>query len=232
MLSPITIEKENVALVKTTHIVVPASTGIKIEALSVDSETRAAVECFIQRGYLNTYQANINITTPYLIALEKCALKSALGVRSGKQTLFTEQYLALPIEQELSMRGFHTKRSEIAEIAHLYSNAKVFTVPLMLVTALALQFKGFSSMVFTGTEHVINLIKRTGIKVEQIANADASMLSSSDDNWGTYYDTQPVVACIALQDVIDVIQSTPKLFKMFEELTSQVADVVSQLEAL
>jgi hypothetical protein len=230
MLSPQMIE--NIELSRQVLADPATSKTITVEALGKYCDKRATVERFIQGGYLQAYQAHISVTTPYLIALEKGALKSALGVRSAKQRLFTEQYLDSSIEQTLSAMGVGVKRNQIAEIAHLYSNAKVFTVPLMLVTAVALKYKGFSTMVFTGTENVINLISKTGIQVHELASANLDRLKHTSDNWGSYYDTKPMVACIALQDVLKVIQANPKFFAMFEELSAQVAGVVAQMEAL
>ncbi len=232
MLLPIIPRNESLALVKSEPVSIASAKILQIEALSKDSQKRPAAENFIQKGYAKTYNAKIHVTTPYLIALEKGALKSALGIRSAKQPLFTEQYLDNSIEQTLSQYGHFLNRTQIAEIAHLYSNAKVFTVPLMLVTAIALKYKGFSAMVFTGTEHVLNLITKTGIDVHKLANASADKLKNGSDNWGTYYETQPEVAFIELNNVLSVIQSTPAFYTMFEELSSQVADVVSNLEDL
>jgi hypothetical protein len=84
-------------------------------------------------------------------------------------------------------------------------------------------------MAFTGTQHIIRLIEKTGIKVRKLAKANPSLLSTSNNNWGRYYDSDPVVAYIQLSDVLEVIEATPKLAYMFSELMPQVANVVLQL---
>lgn len=232
MLALTTKEKETFAHRHARHVDQFSRPDLKINVLSAKSAKRFDTESFIKNGYAKTYQAQINVTTPYLIALEKGALKAALGIRSAKTELFIEQYLDKPIQQVLANRSLPAMRREIAEIAHLYSNAKVFTVPLMLVTAVALHFKSFTTMVFTGTEHVINLIKKTGIHVETLTVADKTRLINSKDKWGTYYDANPVVACISLSDVLTSIRSTPSLLNMFKELNSQVVNVLTQTDAL
>lgn len=232
MLLPIIPRNENLTVPSSAYLHSASARFLQIHALGKSSQKRAAAEQFIRNGYAKAYNAEINVTTPYLIALEKGSLRSALGVRSANQPLFTEQYLDKSIEKTLSLHGYFVERNQIAEIAHLYSNAKTFTVPLMLVTAIALKYKGFSAMVFTGTDHVLKLITKTGIEVHRLANASEDKLVDKHDNWGTYYNTQPAVAFINLNNVLKVIQSTPKFYKMFEELSSQVADVVLHLEYL
>ena len=202
---------------------------VQIQASYFDSETRYGVENFIKVGFQKCYQADIEVTTPYLLSLKKGNLKSALGVRSAQNNLFIEQYLDAPIEDILARHGQIQTRSQISEIAHLYSNSRAFTLPLMLVTAISLKLKGFAVMAFTGTEHVIRLIRKTGINVSELAPANAAMLSASIDNWGSYYDSKPVVAYIDLNNVISVINGDAKLSLMFCELSAQIAHVVSQL---
>ena len=206
--------------------------ALTINAISCNSAQRAITEAFVKKGYYLAYQANISVTTPYLLSLQKGKLKSALGVRSAKESLFTEQYIDISIEKKLAVMGLQVEREKIAEIAHLYSNAKVFTLPLLLVTALALNFKNYETMVFTGTQHVIQMIEKIGIKVHTIAKACPSKLAQSQDNWGSYYDTNPQVAFIRLSNVVQIIEASPKLSTMFNELTPQIVNVVSQLADL
>jgi hypothetical protein len=211
---------------------------LQVSAIGYNCDGRAKTEAFIKKGFNNAYGANINVTTPYLLSLQQGNLKSALGVRNAKECLFVEQYLSLGIELELEKMGVSIARKNIAEIAHLYSNAKVFTLPLLLVTAIALHFKEFEIMVFTGTAHVLNLISKTGIDVHLITKADPQKLVKTDtnntesDNWGSYYQSNPQVAYICLADVVQVIQGTPKFAEMFNDLSPQVANVVTQLVSL
>lgn len=224
--------QENYATKRKAKLIsslVSSECPLQISASNQHSLHRAAVVDFIKQGYSDFYGAQISVNTPYLISLAKGNLKAALGVRSATSSLFIEQYLNTSIETKLLEAGKVFERAQIAEIAHLYSNAKVFTLPLLLVTATSLKLKGFEVMAFTGTAHIIRLIEKTGIKVHKIAQADPSLLSTSSDKWGTYYDSEPMVAYIKLCDVLHIIETTPKLAYMFAELMPQVANVVTQM---
>ncbi len=205
---------------------------LQIQATGAVSSDRKGIEQFIKTGFKKCYNANINVTTPYLISLKKGSFKSALGLRSAKSALFIEQYLNNSIEDTLAEKGEAVVRKQIAEIAHLYSNSRTFTLPLLLVTATSLKLKGFELMAFTGTAHVIRLIQKTGIKVHELAAAEATKLAPSSDSWGSYYTSQPVVAYINLNNVLSIIDATPKLSQMFTTLTAQIANVVGQLDNL
>lgn len=206
----------------------PAS-NLQIKASNKSCPNRSAIERFIKQGYSDFYGAKITLNTPYLISLAKGNLKSALGVRSASDQLFIEQYLNTDIKSTLAQADTVIERNQIAEIAHLYSNAKVFTLPLLLVTATSLKLKDFEVMAFTGTQHIIRLIEKTGIKVHKLARANPALLSKNNDNWGSYYNSDPMVAYIQLSDALNIIKATPKLAYMFSELMPQVANVVSQL---
>jgi len=200
-------------------------------------ELRPVVDDFIAKGFKSHYQASISVSMPYLIALQQGQLKAALGVRSARDTLFTQQYLDSPIvdilaKLEKGVFQHSIEAHQVAEIGHLYSNAKMFTLPLMLVTAVTLHMQGFRYMVFTGTEHLIQLIEKTGVDVHLLANANQARLIDSTQDWGTYYDTQPKVAAISLSQVLQVIDSDLKLNDMFQALATQIAKVAHQLSGL
>jgi hypothetical protein len=195
-------------------------------------DTRVGVEQFIQKGFNQKYDANVQINTPYLISLTQGQLKAALGLRSAREQLFSQQYLSLPIVELLAPLKLVIRPSEIAEIGHLFSNAKMFTIPLMLVTAIALQMHGFKFMVFTGTEHVIKLIKKTGVVTHFLASADQTKLISSTNDWGSYYASNPQVVAIDLAQVIKVVETSPKFAAMFSVLRPQIAKVAKQLEGI
>lgn len=207
----------------------------------VQGPNRERVEFFIKEGYSKSFCANINISMPYLISLKKGDLKAALGVRSASSLLFIEQYLAQAIELALAPIMGDVKREQIVEIGNLYSNARVFTVPLLLTTAVSLSVVGFKYMVFTGTDNLITLLNKTGVDVLSLANANLTALPGGESpdgyqrlkqQWGSYYDTNPKVALIRLSDVVRVINDRPKYAKLFIELTAQIAAVTSELGTL
>jgi hypothetical protein len=209
---------------------------LNLNVHGIQSASRKSVETFIKDGYSKAFDANITISMPYLISLKKGNLKAALGLRSASSSLFIEQYLSQAIEQTLAPILGQVKRSQIVEIGNLFSNARVFTLPLLLTTAVSLHVVGFKYMVFTGTDNLIKLLNNTGVPVLPLADASLDALPGNKpqlkQQWGSYYDTNPKVALISLADVVRVINDKPKYAKLFTELTAQIAAVTSELVTL
>lgn len=201
-----------------------------IEVFAKNDQGRGDVEGFIEQGFLRSYNAKISISMPWILAISNGSFKAALGIRSAKETLFIEQYTDKPIEQILEVLAPKVHRSEIAEVGHLYSNSKKFTLPLFLTTAVSLFCNHYQYMVFAATEHVLDLIDRTGITHTMITHADPSKLSQSANNWGAYYQTNPKVVAISLSDVMAVINNSKKFRIMFERLDNDIACATKKLQ--
>jgi len=205
---------------------------LDVDAFSQQCEGRSSVEDFIQKGFSKTYGANIHVSMPIVLAVKKGTYKAALGIRSTQSPLFIEQYLNSSIESLLSTPDHRVSRNEIIEIGHLFSNAKKFTIPLLLVTAISLYCSGFKYMVFSGTEQVNNLISKTGIRVTFLAKADSSKLDKSNDLWGTYYDSNPQVVSVSLANVMAIISGKDGYLQMFHSLEKKIAGVTQIIENL
>ena len=206
---------------------------------------RAAAEQFIKDGFASTYGADIDISMPYILAINNGKFKAALGIRSAKESLFIEQYLAQPIEYYVSQAHVsqthisqtHVSqtspvihREHIAEIGHLYSNSNKFTIPLFLTTAVSLFCNGYEHMVFAGTEHVVKLISKAGIDCHYIAQADKNKLQESSINWGSYYETNPQVVFVSLAAVMLVVNKSAHFKQMFEQLEHKIALTTRKLK--
>lgn len=210
---------------------VPGS-DFNLDLYASGCEGRQEVEHFIQQGFYRAYQASISVTMPYVLALKEGKFKAALGIRYATAPLFVEQYLDRPIETLISQQGFPACRAEIAEIGHLYSNAKKFTIPLFLVAAVSLFYRDMKYMVFAGTPLVIDIIQRSRVKVTALAPANPSLLQPSKDDWGTYYKTQPQVVIVSLDDVMKVVSNIPHYQALFTELMPKIARVTQKMQVL
>lgn len=200
-----------------------------IQLASVNSQHRNEIEVFIKQGFAKTYDAKISITTPYLLALSNGNFKAALGIRSGREELFLEQYLSGTVEQQGIFIDNKIKREEIVEFSHLFSNAKRFTIPLFMVTAVSLFCRNYKYLVFSGTEKVINLLDHAGVPSTFIGNAEHSKIPTSTDDWGSYYCTNPKIMAVSLLEVMSVISNQPLYRKMFQSLDDQIAKICQQL---
>ncbi len=199
-----------------------------IQLTPLGGRKRNDIEAFIKQGFAKAYDAKISITAPYLLSLSNGNFKAALGFRPGQDNLFLEQYLSSTIEQQGVFIENNVKRQEIVEVSHLFSNAKRFTIPLFMVTAVSLFYLNYKYMVFSGTETVVNLIANTGVPVTFICNAEQDKIQTSNDDWGSYYSSNPKIVSVSLAEVMSVIAKHPKYSKMFQSLEGQIAKVCQQ----
>ena len=203
--------------------------NFEIQLASLDSEHRDEIETFIKQGFLTAYNAKVSITTPHLLALTNGNYKAALGIRRGHDNLFLEQYISGSIDQQPVFMDNHIKRQEIVEISHLFSNAKRFTIPLFMVTAVSLFCHEYKYLVFSGTEKVINIIGKSGVPYDVIGIAEQNKIKTSADDWGTYYSTNPKIISVSLSEVMSLIAKHPLYQKMFQSLDGQIAKICQQL---
>ncbi|OUR60704.1 hypothetical protein A9Q74_12075 [Colwellia sp. 39_35_sub15_T18] len=200
-----------------------------IQLAPVGSKHRNEIEAFIKQGFAKAYGAKISITTPHLLALSNGNYKAALGIRSGHDELFVEQYLSGVIEQQAVFVDNKVKRQEIVEFSHLFSNAKRFTIPLFMVTAVSLFCLNYKYLVFSGTEKVLKLLDKAGVQNTFIGNADHHKIQASTDDWGSYYSTNPQIMAVSLLEVMSLIAKHPLYTKMFQSLDSQIGQICQQL---
>ncbi|WP_448551227.1 thermostable hemolysin [Thalassotalea montiporae] len=173
------------------------------------SSSRAEIAQFIQSGFRTAYGASIQVSMPYLIAIEQSKKKASLGFRGGHLPLFVEQYFHHTIEQHPFFKAEKVARNNIVEIGHLYSNSRMLTLPLFMVTALSLQQLGFDYLVFSASHKVKNIIEKGGIQLDYLVDACPEQLRDSDEHWGSYYQTNPKVYALSLKNIVDKVRTSP-----------------------
>jgi hypothetical protein len=219
----------DVSLIKNKGTLIEKQLNFDIQLAPIGSKSRNEIEAFIKHGFAKAYDAKISITTPHLLALSNGNYKAALGIRSGHKNLFLEQYLSGTIEQQPVFADNNIKRQDIVEISHLFSNAKRFTIPLFMVTAVSLFYLNYKYLVFSGTEKVIKLIGNAGVSNTLIGNAEHKKIAASTDEWGSYYNTNPKIIAVSLSEVMSLITKHPLYTKMFQSLDGQIAKICQQL---
>jgi|GEM_PF-304419 len=212
-----------------------AKYAFSLDVYQKNDTGRIAAEQFIKDGFASSYGANIDISMPYVLAINNGKFRAALGIRSANEDLFVEQYLAQPIECYVAQTSglqahLVAERKKIAEIGHLYSNSNKFTIPLFLTTAVSLFCNGYEYMVFAGTVRVVTLIGKAGIDCRYIAQADKNKLQSSLSNWGSYYETNPQVVLVSLAAVMHTINISSHFKQMFEQLAHKIALTTHKLK--
>lgn len=177
---------------------------------------RGRIETFIANGFATRYDAHITSFMPVLFALETGGVKAAVGARLGAQNnqhcpLFVEQYLSTSIEAVLAQQSIEVERAQIAEVGNLFSSASRYTLPLLFSLFFMLKQCGSKYLVFSATSYLKLLLCRAGLELIPLAQADMSKLSTSNDDWGTYYDTAPEVTALSLEKVTRHTAHCPKL---------------------
>jgi len=121
--------------------------------------------------------------------------------------LFLEQYLPAPVEHELGeLSGHPENRGEIVEVGNLVATTAGSSQLLYLIMAMILKRAGFKWLVMTATPQVQKSIKRLGLELYTLADADPSALGSGSLNdWGSYYESQPRVVAGNLAEAMPVL---------------------------
>lgn len=172
---------------------------LNLMLLHKDSPGRKKVEEFSKNIYRRFYGADL-ITFPkefLAITHPSKGITSCLGINYGKDsTLFLEQYLDAPIEEEVtSMTGREVKREDIVEIGTLAVRSKISC--RMIIAALVghLVKKEKKYLVFTGVKTLRNTLTRLGIPFTTLTTARADRVKDNS-KWGSYYEAAPEVVLI------------------------------------
>lgn len=121
-------------------------------------------------------------------------LLGVCGFRAATGQLFLEQYLEAPVETLLPTENGHApSRSEIVELGAFAVRHRGLALLLMNCLAPALQDMGFVHAVCTATLPVRRCLRTLGISAANLGRAEASCLSNSESDWGSYYSMRPAV---------------------------------------
>lgn len=149
------------------------------------------VEDFIVQTYAKAYGAKIGVHYPILMSVrdEAGTILAALGFRyAANGPLFLEQYLSHSVEDILD-----TPRSAITEIGNLASSGGGASSFLFVALSAYLDGKGQTHAVITGTNFIEKRLRTLGLRPIRLSAADPGLLLHKNENWGTYYDTDPHV---------------------------------------
>lgn len=181
---------------------------------------RGRLERYVHERYAAAYGADVRHFLTDLVAVVDVHddLQGVIGTSFAEDgPLFLEQYLDEPVERPLSRAlGAVAPRSRIAEVGNLASH-----VPgggRVLVTAFSwfLHGNGAEWAVFTGTAALRNGFRRLRVPMLDLAPADAHAVRARRGEWGTYYDADPRVAAVRIDDVRRVADSDPRLLGLAE----------------
>ena len=192
---------------------------LSFETLADDIAARAPLEFFIQQVFKQAYEAQISSFYPELISITRAdqSFAAVAGFRSASNTLFAEHYLEQPIESLLAQHDPAIERRGIVEVGNLAPASAGQARWLIAALTSFLYSAGFTWVIFTAVPTLHNAFSRMGMPLTTLAKADRHCLSSNlKDNWGHYYDANPMVYAGKIQTGYDTLNQliSPKMLRL------------------
>jgi hypothetical protein len=183
-------------------------TLFQLSPIAAASPCREKAECFIAEAFFDKHGAQVREFLPELVGLQNRSgdLRAVAGYRpAGTGALFLEQYLAGPIENDLSAQtGAPVARGEIVEVGNLAGGSCRSARHLVSLLPRYLLDRGYTWVVFTATSVVRDILMSVGASLVELAPADASRLAGGSLAWGRYYQNDPRVMAGYLPSGIDL----------------------------
>ena len=163
------------------------------------AEGYSIVQQFIELRYKRIFGADICCNYPGLLALinDNGEPLAAMGIRSGVNQFFLEQYLDAPMEDILSSRfGGEVSREEIVELGNLAGDRssllQLMTHAWMLLNAHEIEF-----VAVTATRDLRHYFRQQPFEI--LAEAAPGRVDNKAQ-WGRYYDADPQVLAARVAD--------------------------------
>lgn len=171
---------------------------------------RRQVEVFLEQAYARAFGGELRRHYPILMSVWDASgeLHAAAGFRfAAREPLFLEQYLDQPVERAIG-EGYNTPvaRSSVAEIGNLASSSPGASVFLFLALAGYLDQQGCRFATATATKQLRRIFRRVGFNTLPLAKASPERLQAGPDQWGRYYDNDPVVLAGEVRPSFDPLQ--------------------------
>ncbi len=158
---------------------------------------RVVVERFISQCFFESFGSRVETFMPRLFSLHSAngEIQGAFGLRPANRRLFLEQYLDLPIDEEIALRTDNkVERGTVVEVGHFSGNFPGAVRAMIGLLTAQLHREGYQWVAFTGTTNLRNAFNRMGLYPMDIHAAEAECLSAEERAaWGRYYDHAPRV---------------------------------------
>ena len=198
----------------TTRCVLPENPA-RLVCHSRTSPQRQVVEDFVRQEFLVHFNANVKHFMPALLGLHALdgEPRAVVGCRAAAaERLFLETYTRAPIEDVLARRfGVRVQRAGVVEIGSLACRGGRAAVDIVKAVVPALLAAGFSWVVFTGADTVMNVFRHLQLAPEVLCDADQTLLGDDRHDWGTYYEHNPRVMGGRLREGLEVLHGSPGL---------------------
>ena len=175
----------------------------------VGAPQRAAAEGFIADIFRRHYGAEVSSFAPNLMLLEDAGrIAAAAGWRcAGEERLFLETYLDEPIEAAVArLASQPVRREAIVEVGNLAADRAGGSVDVILNLARHLDRLGYEWVAFTATRELIGIFRRLGLPPLALAPADPDRLGTDAADWGSYYDSRPIVVAGRIALALEMVK--------------------------
>ncbi len=172
---------------------------MKIEFLSGDCPGRKEAQDHIKGVYRNVYGAEVTAFAPLLVVAKRVdgEILCAAGIRTAKDGFFSDTYLKTDFSTVLQqVAHIDVPVGEIMEVVSLASTTPFPVLPMLDKMIEWGRENGMTCGVFTATNPLRRLLKRTSLSYVELASADVSQVSNPK-TWGSYYDTDPKVCAFS-----------------------------------
>lgn len=175
----------------------------------VGAPHRELAETFIADVFRRHYGAEVHSFAPNLMLLEDSdRITAAAGWRcAGEDRLFLETYLDEPIEAAIArLAGQPVRREAIVEVGNLAADRPGSSVDVILNLARHLDRLGYEWVVVTATRELLGIFRRLGLSSLALAPADPGRLGAGAANWGSYYESRPVVVAGRIALALEMVK--------------------------
>jgi hypothetical protein len=194
---------------------------------------RIAVERHVAERYASTYEAKLTHFLPWLLTLECLgSLSGVVGMQAARTgPLFLEGYLDRPVEKLLAERlGQGVARGALVEIGNLVANKRGASQLLFLLFTATLHKAGYEWIVFTATRALRNNLEKLGFPLVELCRVETAGLDPALlAQWGSYYQSEPVVMAGSLASAMELIRAQPLLRRALALYQGRIDALAEQL---
>ena len=180
-----------------------AATPGEFSVVAPGSTERHVLESRVRSGFGTHFGACVDVFMPQLaLYSHRSGATGIIGFRRASDgPLFLENYLERPGEREIEFAaGVPVDRARIAEVGQFVVDSREIAGAFFRDLVPFLAGQQFDWVCFTGTDRIRAILSRVGLHGLPIAAATADRVQPSVDQWGTYYDYDPVVVVGRLSD--------------------------------
>ncbi len=193
---------------------------------------RAEVESYIASRFDECYGAEITTFLPRLISAQFDGKTSAaVGLNmAATGSLFLEQYLDASVEQTLAGAAKQPIcRDNIVEIGNLTVTQSGNSFLVFILLNAILDAAGYRWVSFTATRQVRRILGKLDCRAHKLCDAKVSKLNSDQAKWGAYYETEPEVLAVNIQESMAILNSQKLTADILENYRETIAKLAAQL---